>query len=292
MFSINKYKLKVIKWNFFRKFSWNLIVKTELFKIKISSKDDGIGKEFYFSGHYSLAEIDKAIGVLKHYNIYKIGALLDIGANIGHVTLHSLAKKYSNFAICIEPDEFNFKLLKDNIKINNFENITVLKKIALGSKSGKEKIILSENNYGDHRIFTTNETSEIDKYNAGSERKVSEIDIITIDELAKTNKYFDNVNLISIDVQGFELEILKGGNLYFKRGIPMMLEIDPYLLEKKGSKIDVLNKCLSSYYTNYVDLHSKKLEIQNISKFVEFYGNLNSSKKDYSDLLFFKLNNN
>lgn len=290
MFSINKYKLKIFKWNFFRKFSWNLIVKTELFKIKISSKDDGIGKEFYFSGHYSLAEIDKAIGVLKHYNIYKMGALLDIGANIGHVTLHCLAKKYSNFAICIEPDEFNFKLLKDNIKINNFEDITALKKIALGSKSGKEKIILSENNYGDHRIFTPNETIDIDKYNPETNRKIEEIDITTMDDLQKTNTKFNDVSFISIDVQGFELEILKGGINFFKQGIPMMLEIDPYLLEKKGSELNVLNEVLTKCFTHFVDIHSENIVIKELSYFITFYDELKKSNKDYSDLLFFKLN--
>jgi FkbM family methyltransferase len=289
-----KQKIKNWKWAFLKSFSLNTVVQTDLFKIKVSSRDEGIGRQYFLYGQYGLVEIDKAIGVLKKSGIYKNGTLLDIGANIGHVALHCLSKNYSNAAVCIEPDEFNFGLLGDNIKLNNYAKNASLFKVALGSKNGKEKIILSEDNYGDHRIYTENEEKEIDKYNLSGDRKVGEIEITTLDELAKNNDAFKNVTFISIDVQGFELEILKGGPSFFKLGMPMMLEIDPYLLEKKGSNLIVLTNILSGCYSNFVDLHSEKLAIQNMSEFNDFYNGLNSGKKDYSDLLFFNLkpNNN
>jgi len=54
----------------------------------------------------------------------KSNIILDVGANIGAFTLN-VAPKVKH-VIAIEPEPNNFEMLKRNIKLNNFNNITLL----------------------------------------------------------------------------------------------------------------------------------------------------------------------
>ena len=287
-----RFRIKLLVWRIYGFFSANIVVKTELFKIKVSSKDVAIGRNFYLWGEYGLSEIDKAFEILKLNNLYKNGTLLDIGSNIGHVTLHCLSKKYCSYSICIEPDSFNFQLLLDNVKLNSIQDNVLLVKKGLGANSGKVDMILSQNNFGDHRIFSANENSSEDKYNLYQSRKLVEIELKKLDDLVNSSNAFNNVNFISLDVQGFELEVLKGGVNFFLQGIPIMLEVDPYLLEKKGCDIDTFSGLLCKFYSYFVDLSSMDLRIIEISDFIPFYNNLKESRRDSIDVLFFKQSQN
>ena len=210
-----KFRMKLLVWRILGIFSANCVIKTKLFKIKVSSKDVAIGRNYYLWGEYGLSEIDKSFEILKLNNLYKSGTLLDIGANIGHVTLHCLSKKYCNSSICIEPDSFNFQLLQDNVELNSIHDNVLLIQKGLGSYSGKVDMILSENNFGDHRIFTASENHEEDRYNLNQSRKLVEIELEKLDDLVNSINTFNNINFISLDVQGFELEVLKGGLNFF-----------------------------------------------------------------------------
>jgi FkbM family methyltransferase len=284
-------KIKSLKWDIYNKLGGTLTVSTEWFKIKLSAKDEALSKEIYFTGEYSFGEIDKAINYLKQAQLFTSGTLLDIGANIGHVTLYCLARNYASKAICFEPDDFNFSLLTDNLELNNLNSKTTTVKLALGSKSGKEKIILSKNNYGDHRIFTNNEVESEDKYNAGDVRAVADIEIVTLDEYIQKNKLNGQISAVSLDVQGFEYEILKGGRTFFKTGVPLMMEVDPYLLEKKNCTADMLYVELSASYSHFLDLHHTPEKLHPISEFTSVYNAIKSSNKDYTDMMFFNAKN-
>ncbi len=52
----------------------------------------------------------------------------------------------------------------------------------------------------------------------------------------------------------------------------------------------MLNEVLTKCFTHFVDIHSENIVIKELSYFITFYDELKKSNKDYSDLLFFKLN--
>jgi len=274
---------KLYKWSIAKKFLKTLTIQCEYFKLKVPTQDEVIAPNFYFFGAYGLEELEKSIQFLKASNLYTEGNFLDIGANIGFMSLYSLSKKYHDNAICIEPDKVNFSILKANMKINNFQNQFSAYNTALASSTGKGKLILSKDNFGDHRIFTGNEVSEIDKYN-NKERSIIDIAMITLDELSATNSSFDNVSFICMDVQGYEIEIIKGGTLFFSKGIPMLMEIDSYLLEKKGSNSIEIHSELRKYYTKFIDITDNQIEYR-MEEFMLFYDNLKRSGIQHKDIL-------
>ena len=57
----------------------------------------------------------------------------------------------------------------------------------------------------------------------------------------------DNVRLVKIDVDGFEVEVVRGGLNFLKQQQPIIImELAPYTLDERGSSLEQLLKMLSS----------------------------------------------
>lgn len=164
--------------------------------------------------------------------IIKEKAVLDIGANIGNHTLYFLNECHAKFVYCFEPSSDTFSMLKRNIEINHIEDRTILVNAGVGRTSGKGVISSSrEGNTG----FTQIEPSEN-----------GDIRIVAVDDMAIE----DEIGLIKIDVEGFELEVLNGMLKTIEKNKPfVMIEIDnsnfseaQSLFEKLGYSYVTLNK--------------------------------------------------
>lgn len=143
-------------------------------------------------------------------NIKYGDVVVDIGANIGYHTLIAaelVGKKGHVYAF--EPDTNNFQLLSKNVRENKYKNVTLINK-ALSNKKGKSKLFLSnEDNYGDLRIFDSNDN-----------RRSVTINQITLDSYFKKKQ---KINLIKMDVQGAEGLVLKGATSLLRRNKKLLL---------------------------------------------------------------------
>lgn len=181
--------------------------------MKVNPSNSGLEKNIYYYGEYE----DGTISFLEK-NLKRGDIFLDVGANIGLMSC-SMSKKIGEKGkiYAIEPEIKNFNKLKENIKINNINNIHV-HKIALSSNEG-ESIL-----YGDK-----GEASLID-YN--NELKREKVKLTTMDIFLK-NKEIPNA--IKIDVEGYELEVLKGGIETLKEHGPVLCIEVSHLHPQKGS---------------------------------------------------------
>lgn len=149
--------------------------------------------------------------------------IIDIGANIGFYSkiLATCAGKYGKVH-SFEPDLINFKHLKKNTR--GLVNI-VLNNKAVSDKSGTINIYKSKDLNVDHRTYPVGEYESIDV-----------IEAISIDE------YVNNawkINLIKMDIQGFEVSALKGMDKTIKANpeMKMLLEFWPHGLHAAGSSV-------------------------------------------------------
>jgi FkbM family methyltransferase len=120
--------------------------------------------------------------------------IVDVGANIGYYTL--LFSKLTGEAgrvYAFEPEPQNFALLQQNLTRNARTNVVALNR-ALSDRSGQSFLYLSSENLGDHQAYP----SEDDR------RKVP-ITMTRLDECVR-----GPVDLIKMDVQGFEARALDG----------------------------------------------------------------------------------
>lgn len=130
-------------------------------------------------------------------NLIKPGDyILDIGANIGfYAKLLSQFTTNKGKVYCFEPDSLNFKYLKNNTK--QIQNV-VLFNNAVSDKSESLKVYKSKLLNVDHRTYPVNNYDSVE-----------EIKSVSIDELI-TQNIIPKVDIIKIDIQGYELTAFKG----------------------------------------------------------------------------------
>ena len=156
--------------------------------------DDWIQQNIYFLGTYEGAELK----VLNEH-LSENSAFIDIGANFGLYSL-SASKKITNSGkiICFEPYPENYQALMKNISINNLSKIITENK-AVGDSQGKLKLYYqpNENNLG--MVSASYIENSV----------VHEVEVISLDKYLETQP-LNKIDLIKIDVEGFEYHVLSG----------------------------------------------------------------------------------
>jgi len=136
-------------------------------------------------------------------NVSKEDVVLDIGAHIGIHTIH--LAKIAKFVYAIEPELDNLRLLIRNISMNNVKKKVIILPYAVSSTDGLVNFCVSSESTGAHHILSSNETSM--DYKA-----ILKVKAYTLDTLLLNILRLDHVDVIKIDVEGHELEVIKGGS--------------------------------------------------------------------------------
>ncbi|WP_166163079.1 FkbM family methyltransferase [Chelativorans oligotrophicus] len=141
---------------------------------------------------------------------------VDVGANIGNHTMF-FAVVCGARVIAIEPNYANASLIAENASLNGVESHIDIRRVAVGQQDGRGSIeILDPANTGKARIKADGE---------------GDLQIVTLDSLIPDDAR--PVKLLKVDVEGMELEALKGAR--------RILETDrPYLYVEAGISKDFL----------------------------------------------------
>lgn len=141
------------------------------------------------------------------------GALLDIGANLGIMTVH-LSKKFPKRSIhAFEPEPNNVEILNRVIRKYRLNNVKVYP-IALGEKKGTLEMVLPKNGKVRMQGLSHVVHQDIKEWNKGEKFSVrSEM----LDELELVK-----VAAIKIDVENFEYYVLKGAEKLLRRDHPII----------------------------------------------------------------------
>jgi FkbM family methyltransferase len=132
--------------------------------------------------------------------------IIDVGANIGNHTLF-FAGVMAGRVIAVEPEAGNLKSLRDNIAANGLGDRVKVLACGLGSAAGTAGLV--------QRIAGNAGTFAVD-------HGQSEGDLIEIRPLDSIVDEGDKVSLIKIDVEGYELEVLKGAVRTLKAHRPVV----------------------------------------------------------------------
>lgn len=167
-----------------------------------------------------LFEDDSIMTKFVKNNIKKGDTVIDLGANIGYWTclLAELVGKEGH-VYAFEPEPHNFELLKKNIEINNYQNVTLEQK-AISNKTGKTNLFISDVKT-DHRI-----------YNWSGHQKSILVDTLRLDD------YFINkiqsIDYVKSNLQGADYAAVLGmSNILNKsKNIKLIVEYHPDTLKE------------------------------------------------------------
>ena len=159
----------------------------------------------------------------KKMELNKHKVILDIGANFGVQSLQ-FANNFNNSKIfAIEPTKYAFEKMIKNIDLNkDYAKNIYPEQIFLSSD--KKKLPLDV-----YSSWNLDLNSEQHSKHKGTKKETINSKIYTLDEFTDL-KNIKNVDFIKLDVDGFELDVIKGGTNYLKMfKPPIFMELAPYL---------------------------------------------------------------
>ena len=218
---------------------------------------EGIDLSVYLFGKFEF-EIIKAIA--KH-KLTRKPVFFDIGANIGVQTLQ-LRNYFKNSTIhSFEPTNYAYNKLCNNIILNP----KLKKKIILNQAflTNKKKTI-PKKIYSSWSLINK---KNLHKKHLGSLKTTNGASFFKLDDYITKYK-IKKIDFIKLDVDGYELEVLKSGYKFLKKNkTPIIFEVAPYLYKEHNySQRDLVSLFVKLKYSFYNINNLKR--IKNIYKYI------------------------
>ena len=169
------------------------------------------------NGYFELSGFKSIIPFFENFNKptsykvseKKIDTVFDLGAFLGDTAyiFYKFLKAKKIYAF--EPDPDNFKILKENIKLNNLQDVIFPLEIGVGKEKG---FFYLEKSGG---------ASSITNNHSKSKNKVK-VKVVSIDDFVADNN-IKKVDFIKMDIEGAEFDALKGAVKTLKRDKPDLL---------------------------------------------------------------------
>lgn len=166
------------------------------------STDKGVELALFHRGTYEEGILD-FLG--KNYK--GKGAFVDVGANIGLISIFVAFKFPKATVHAFEAHPETLEIFRENLAINGLEQVNS-HAFALGSEEAKAMIYADqEQNRGGASLLTPHANED------GIEIQVRKLDDLELSE----------IEVIKLDVEGYELEVLKGAEQTIRRDRPMLI---------------------------------------------------------------------
>mgnify|MGYP001577535323 FL=1 len=156
-----------------------------------------------------------------HYNC------IDVGTKNGYVSLRMACLAYKGRTLGFEPDPVNYRQSIDNLELNSANNLSI-QNTGLGDRriEGTMEVRVATNR-GGNRIAN------------GAAEGVS-VRIERLDDILKSIGC-GPVNLIKIDVEGYELKVLRGAESILRDWKPILfIEVDDANLSHQGDSASAM----------------------------------------------------
>jgi len=264
-----KYKLNKIKQ------TGNNHVFTHGCKLEINPDDEGLSAELLVYGSHEPTTTEFISNYLKKNMI-----CVDIGANIGYYsTLYSKIVEKSGKVISIEPSPVNFKYLKNNMQLQNFNNFQLFN-CACGEKQNIVKFLLDKR---------ANKCMVVEDDFSSDTSSIVTIPVRTLDDIV-IECQIKNIDFIKMDVEGYEWHAIQGSLETIKKFKPtIQIEIH---FNRIGMNI---TKKLLIYFKNenykiiYHDIKSDRNLFQKKQNLEYSFDDLISTNIDLRNMNSFKL---
>lgn len=202
----------------------------------------------YYSGAAKIEMTNKWFKPKYNQNI------IDIGANVGRYSLIA-AKKGAN-VISIEANPETFRVLKDNIELNNFKNIQAINQ-GVSNRTGQSILYYCPGYDGISSLDPTWISSNSNQIDSDNKYIQIEVQLNKLDNLIK----FESIDWLLIDVEGHEAEVLEGAVETLRNTQYIIIEVEHDKIDKVMQYLNdfrILKKVNASNLSDYLFLENIK----------------------------------
>ncbi len=222
------------------------------------------------SGGISLGEYEPETVACFRSSLKDGMTVVDIGANLGYFTVIAAGRiGPSGKVFSYEPDPHNFELLKNNIDVNGFKNVTAIP-IALSDRAGTRELF-----FGDNQCT----------HSFSDKKGTGRFESVITDTLDNSLKAFGSprIDIIKIDIEGAEPIVLEGMKETIARSpnIIILFELYPNAIKRLGlSPLKFLEKFRElGFYISVIDEDGRSREdIDNLEVFLKSFPEKDLSK--------------
>jgi FkbM family methyltransferase len=187
-------------------------------------------------------------GILQARELAVGGVMLDIGANIGRVSIPRAILGDVQAIYAAEAEPANYACLVRNVIDNGVRGAVLPDQVAIGSRDGEVELDCPITFTSPHvRYSPTSDPPRRERITVPCRTLDTWIDAIGIDPLA--------VSYVKVDTNGYELDVLRGApRLLALRSAAWQMEVAPECLKDFG--IDMAAFCAeaAAHFTHFVDL--------------------------------------
>jgi FkbM family methyltransferase len=195
----------------------NARVMTEVGTLSVHLHDEVITPHLRMHGSWDPADCR-----LLQRHLSPGGAAVDVGANIGYMTLVAAqAVGPTGSVVAVEPHPDNLALLRENLMRNGVADRVQVVGAAAWDSCGSVELSECGENTGDHRVDTLQ-----------TQRRVLNVEAVRLDDIISDDR---RVDVIKLDTQATEHRALKGAVGLLARDRPVVLcEYWPHGLRDRG----------------------------------------------------------
>jgi FkbM family methyltransferase len=213
-------------------------------RLRIDSRS-AVGREIYYGGSY-----EPAVSALLRRLLKPGMVFFDVGANIGEFTAlagHCVGRAGQVHAFEASPRTFS--QLVDNVALNRLQNVRLVE-CAVSSDNGVREFFLSPGiASGSSSLAPAHDYS-------GQSVKVR---AVTLDSYVEENGV-PSVNVVKLDIEGAELEAVKGASRLLERDRPtLIVEYHPEVARRFGVDLADLTAALESHRYRLFEIQGARL---------------------------------
>ncbi|MBU6157444.1 MAG: FkbM family methyltransferase [Bacteroidetes bacterium] len=161
------------------------------FQFKVPSLIDSIGYELFINGIYETKLVNYLISAIPQN-----GVLIDVGANIGAISI-LVAKRRSDIKVhAFEASPFIFSFLKVNKELNKLDNLYIYNNAVHNTDGAHMNFYAPQDQFGKGSFSQT------------YTNKAESVTTISLDTFLLQNDI--KPDIIKVDVQGYEINVFKG----------------------------------------------------------------------------------
>ena len=175
------------------------------------------------------------------------GIMLDLGANVGRMTVPRVILGDATLAYCAEPDPVSYACLVRNVMENGLRGLVLPDQTAIGDRDGIVRF-LRAGGHGNYRVVP-------DGTSDGGE--IVDVPCATLDTwVTRLEIDLAAVTFIKVDVEGFERRVLAGASRVLARPhIVWQMEVKPAGLRAVGDDPQQLYADLQRSFTHFIDMN-------------------------------------